>query len=146
MASDFQSHNTAKGRELVRWALGLLRNYNPEQHRWIGSVEADIYVAGIFIECKAGDGDVKRPGLQRSDNALKAIGEAAIYKHETGGPFVIVTTYGPTPDTLTAAKLQAAADAGLIDDIIVRGNIGDERRLIALCETQTQQAIRKRTA
>lgn len=101
----FQARSSESGRRFENECASLLKatGWSIHQRKFLDKtgVEIDILASTpggtlVFIECKGGEQD--RPGAQRTDNVLKALGNALIL--HAGGlyvPYIILYSAGPLP-------------------------------------------------
>lgn len=115
---NFQARSAHSGRRFEDECVNLLQavgwSIHKRKHVDKTGVEIDITAstpAGtlVFIECKGGEQD--RPGAQRTDNVLKALGNALIL-HSDGlcVPYVVLYSAGPLPGTASQRWLRLTGE------------------------------------
>lgn len=72
----------------------------------------------FLIECK-GSLHGTRPGLERTDTTKKALCNAFLVRHAGLGPFLLLTSHLPQPDSDSFRMLQAAGRETVLDVIAV---------------------------
>lgn len=108
-AGTFQARSSQSGRRFEDECAGLLAacgwSIQKRKHIDRTGVEIDITASTpggslVFVECKGGEQD--RPGAQRTDNVLKALGNALIL-HADGLaiPYVVLYSAEPLPGSVS---------------------------------------------
>lgn len=115
---NFQARSAHSGRRFEDECVGLLQavgwTINTRKHVDKTGVEIDITASTpggllVFMECKGGEQN--RPGAQRTDNVLKALGNALIL-HTSGlaVPYVVLYSAAPLPCTASERWLTLTGD------------------------------------
>lgn len=133
MKSEFQQRSGEVGRKYEEHVAGWLTKsgykITGRKVRHISGIEIDIDAVDIngqrvAIECKGGDRD--RPGLRRSDNIWKVLGQTLALNNwirtqpaENHIRFLVVTSAQPADDEPMAEPLRVAEALGQLTIVVV---------------------------